>query len=207
MKVADPDRHRVLDQRAQHTVALGQPADLRHRLLVHADLEELLVQTVRTDHPERGVPGSGNLLRRLDDPLQHTGQGEFADDGTVGSEQRTQPIIRCPDLGRHGRPRTCLGGTAHQVSLGRRRGSALTSGAQPFTGEAEGSWVEKCPESVPKCRWRPAVPPEQPFRALSRDRFWTFLLESGDGWRGSNATSTLARLEEDQELWTISSVS
>ena len=82
-----------LDQHSEHAEALGQVTDARYGVGVHAQMDELLQQTVVADHPERGVLRADQIPSRLDDPTQHHRQGELAHDGPVCGEQALEALL------------------------------------------------------------------------------------------------------------------
>ena len=81
------------DQRSEYTEALGQVTDPRNGVGVHAEMDELLQQTVVADHPQCGVTRADQILSRLDDPTQHHRQGELAHDGPVCAEQALEALL------------------------------------------------------------------------------------------------------------------
>ena len=48
---------------------------------------------VGRDHPERGVLGADELAGGLDDPTEHDGKREVADDQLVGAQQPPEPPL------------------------------------------------------------------------------------------------------------------
>ena len=85
-ELAQPDRPRVVDEGAEHTVTLGEMPD---DLLVpsgHPDVDELLEPAVGTDHPERTVLGADEVDGDVDDALEDDGQIEVLDNRLIGGE-------------------------------------------------------------------------------------------------------------------------
>ena len=65
--VVDPDRLLLLDDQPEQTEPLRQVPDRTDGVVVHADVDELLEDTVRADDAQRAVVGTHQLQGGLDD--------------------------------------------------------------------------------------------------------------------------------------------
>lgn len=102
-EVGEVDRPGVDDEQAEDAVALGQVTDASLGLVVDADRHERLEALARrVDHAERGITGAGEVLRRLDDPAQHTLELEARADRQHRVEERLQLLDVTDRVIRHG---------------------------------------------------------------------------------------------------------
>ena len=91
--VAQPDRPRVLDERTQQSLALGQVADpARPRRRRMPTWMNSVQPAVRRDHAERAVRRVDQLAGRLDDPAQHRLQAR-SPMTAGGAQQAAQPAL------------------------------------------------------------------------------------------------------------------
>jgi hypothetical protein len=97
-----PDRVRVVDERAQQPLAFREVADDVDRVGRHPAVDELGQPAAGRDHTECRVAGTHQLAGGFDDPAQHRRQVEAADDQLVGPQQPPQPALRRDDLLRAG---------------------------------------------------------------------------------------------------------
>ena len=97
-QVVEPERPRIVDQRAEHAPAAREMPDRSLGLLVEAGHHEPLEGlSARIQHAERRIPRSRQLRRRLDDFLQHGVERQ------LGRERDTRIDERAETVGlRHG---------------------------------------------------------------------------------------------------------
>ena len=70
--VGQPQRLGILDEHAEDATAVRQVADRAVRLLVDALGDEVLEQLAAVvEHPDRRVAGAGQLLRDVQQPVEH----------------------------------------------------------------------------------------------------------------------------------------
>ncbi len=96
--VGHPHRPRIIDEQTQNATTGRQIADrvaLGDRETVGDELDE---STVRSDHAERTVTGTGQRARRSHDPVQRAAQVEIAADADDRLQQRRQPLPAGHDL-------------------------------------------------------------------------------------------------------------
>ncbi|EFL07517.1 predicted protein [Streptomyces sp. AA4] len=98
LQPVQPHRARVLDDRAEQALALGQPADPLDRLRVRPGVHEFRQPPVRPDHAQRRVPRFDQLARGLHEAAQQRGQGEASGEGLGRAQQPAQPALRADDL-------------------------------------------------------------------------------------------------------------
>ena len=110
----EPDRPRIVDERAEHPAALGEVADRSDHLGRHAHVDELLEAALGRDDPESAVLGVDEFDGCLHDALEHDRQFDGLDDRLRRPEQGAKPTLRAHDLA----------GALHDVL---QRGSSSTS--------------------------------------------------------------------------------
>ena len=92
--VAQTDGTGVIDECAQESLAFGQVSDHLDGVRVHADVDELLQATsVGPDDAQCAVGGVDQLAGRLDDASQDGAQAQVSDDGPVGAQESSEPVL------------------------------------------------------------------------------------------------------------------
>jgi hypothetical protein len=91
--VREADRLLLLDESAQHTVPLRKVPDDGDELVGHSYMDELLEETIWTDHTHRAVLGTNEVDGGLDNRAQHRGEIDLACDRSAGLQQVAEPAL------------------------------------------------------------------------------------------------------------------
>ena len=87
IEIVEPDRVRLVDDRAEESVAARQLADLGRILRREPDMDELLQPPVGADDTERAVAGIHQIEPGLDDASEHLREFEPLDHEAVRRDQ------------------------------------------------------------------------------------------------------------------------
>ncbi len=90
--VREPQRVRMLDQRAEHPAPAWQIADRPLGLLLHTGGQELIeLGALLVQDPQRRVAGLGELAGRLQHTIEHDAQIELGHELTTDVKQAPCP--------------------------------------------------------------------------------------------------------------------
>ncbi len=93
-----PDRARVVDQRAEQALAGGQRSDPQGGLVIDPDVDELLQPAAGCEHAERAVARLDELAGGRDDVAEHHRQRHVANDHLVRGQQPAQTSLGRDDV-------------------------------------------------------------------------------------------------------------